>query len=388
MHFDITLLCKVVDNYGDIGFVYRLTRALSQLHKDFSLRLIVDDLAAFASLAPEIHVHDACQIYRLDDDRVVTVYDWNDRCVCSNAFRQDPPQVILECFQCGRPDWLETLLFDEGFDSTVHIINIDYLTAEPYADEFHKLASLTRSAKVKKTNFMPGFTDKTGGLTLDEPFVHHLHDTQAALAKVAQVVPEVLQAKQKGERIVVVFSYERDFVPVVQTLSQVHEKQPLHVFVAAGRGRKSFESAYSTCKASFPLTTLPFMQQEDWDALLCISDFSFVRGEDSLSRACLVPVPYIWHAYPQDDEYQQVKVQALLHRMQPFFDAVVYEILEEYWLLYNHMRDTSKRQQVLLQSLFDNYDSLRQGFAAFSSFVLSHGNLAEHLYEYIIEDIL
>ena len=28
---DITLLCKVVDNFGDIGVVYRLARALKEL---------------------------------------------------------------------------------------------------------------------------------------------------------------------------------------------------------------------------------------------------------------------------------------------------------------------------------------------------------------------
>ena len=30
---DITILCKVVDNFGDIGVVYRLARALSDLSK-------------------------------------------------------------------------------------------------------------------------------------------------------------------------------------------------------------------------------------------------------------------------------------------------------------------------------------------------------------------
>ena len=43
----IDILCKVVDNYGDIGLVYRLARALSELEAGPSLRLIVDDLHAF-----------------------------------------------------------------------------------------------------------------------------------------------------------------------------------------------------------------------------------------------------------------------------------------------------------------------------------------------------
>ena len=40
---NITILCKVVDNFGDIGFVYRLARALSEEDDSLKLRLIVSD---------------------------------------------------------------------------------------------------------------------------------------------------------------------------------------------------------------------------------------------------------------------------------------------------------------------------------------------------------
>ncbi|MDE6349393.1 MAG: elongation factor P maturation arginine rhamnosyltransferase EarP, partial [Treponemataceae bacterium] len=41
---NITILCKVVDNFGDIGFVYRLARALTERDGQLRLRLIVSDL--------------------------------------------------------------------------------------------------------------------------------------------------------------------------------------------------------------------------------------------------------------------------------------------------------------------------------------------------------
>ena len=88
------------------------------------------------------------------------VYDWNAAEFCHEAFSADDGAfmpVILECFQCGRPDWMERILFEEKLERTVHIIMIDYLTAEKYAEDFHCLQSLTRSAKVQKVNFMPGF---------------------------------------------------------------------------------------------------------------------------------------------------------------------------------------------------------------------------------------
>ena len=171
---DITLLCKVVDNFGDIGVVYRLARALKELSdaeecSPVTLRLITDNLQSFHSIEPQIDPHKQFQ-----ELCSIKVYDWNAKALCKEAFLAEPPQIILECFQCGRPDWLEGLLFDTGFPEIVHIIMIDYLTAEDYAETFHRLMSLTRSARVEKVNFMPGFTPKTGGLILDQNFMQSL----------------------------------------------------------------------------------------------------------------------------------------------------------------------------------------------------------------------
>ena len=51
---DVLVLCAVVDNFGDIGFVYRLSRALSACAPHFRLHLVVDDLETFSLLAPGI----------------------------------------------------------------------------------------------------------------------------------------------------------------------------------------------------------------------------------------------------------------------------------------------------------------------------------------------
>ena len=53
---DITILCRVVDNFGDVGFAYRLARALKNLQKNHfkektNLRLVIDDLHSFSLLA-------------------------------------------------------------------------------------------------------------------------------------------------------------------------------------------------------------------------------------------------------------------------------------------------------------------------------------------------
>jgi uncharacterized repeat protein (TIGR03837 family) len=362
---DITILCKVVDNYGDIGFVYRLARALTSLDSTVSIRIVTDNLFSFSLLAPGLDPAKNVQQYG-----TWTVYDWNDSDTCTAAFTADQPHIILQCFQCGYPSWLETLLFTVKCRDTVHVINIDYLTAEPYADDFHCLASLTRSSSVKKVNFMPGFTAKTGGLILDGPFAG------TASVPVPAQVQRLLDASSSDMRVLM-FSYERDFSSIIYTLAQF----PVHVYAASGRGRESFLSAWGKAKKPFPVTELPFLSQTEWDSFMCAMSFLFVRGEDSLSRACLSGIPFVWHAYPQKDEYQKVKVQALLDRMKPFFTESDFAVIKTYWLSYNTTGAAGDAGSLV--ELLARAPQLRAGFTSFADAVRSCGDFARHLLLYI-----
>lgn len=382
---DITILCKVVDNYGDIGFVYRLARALSALRPGMALRIVTDNLPSFALLAPGLDASVPLQRYG-----GWTVYDWNAADVCTASFSAEPSRTILECFQCGYPGWLETLLFTAERRDYIQVINIDYLTAEQYADDFHCLASLTRSASVRKVNFMPGFTPRTGGLVLDGPFASASPESYAA-EHADTTVRNLLAGTQPVFRVLV-FSYERDFAPVVRAFSQFERDRRrtepsfrLNVFSAAGRGRPSFTEAWKSAGKPFAVTELPFLSQTEWDSLLCSVSFSFVRGEDSLSRACLSGIPFIWHAYPQDDEYQQVKVQALLDRMKPFFGNDDAALLEKYWRSYNVSSpgETGEEQSAMLYALLERTERLCSGFASFAAMLRGNGDFALALLRYI-----
>lgn len=163
----VDILCRVVDNFGDIGFAYRLCRALSELPDPPAIRLVVDDLAAFAGLCPDVDPAAGAQ-------RVAgwTVARWNepgDETI--GLFRAERPRVVVECYACGRPDWFESILFDPGDPATRTIINLEYLSAENWAGEYHLLPSLTRSSLVRKYFFMPGFAAGTGGLLQDSSFI-------------------------------------------------------------------------------------------------------------------------------------------------------------------------------------------------------------------------
>lgn len=390
---NILILCKVVDNFGDIGVVYRLAKALCDLRPELNLTLAVSNLESFSAMAKSVDKSKKIQNfdYKNKNGEISAwkIVDWN--LDLSNDKEKDEAekiarenQIILECFQCGRPEWLENILFGNDFNQNVQIINIDYLTAEEYADDFHLLRSGTRKTCIKKIFFMPGFTKKTGGLIFSE-------EKKLTDANLSEKLSD-----SNSDFKISFFAYERDCTPVVNAISEFQAEKrrdkdfSVCVFVAAGKSFSPFMSAYEKAEKPFKIVKLPFLQQEEWDFLLTQMDFNFVRGEDSLSRAALSGIPYIWNAYIQDDDYQLVKVGALIERMKPFFQNDDFELLKKSWKNYNQKKLASaeilKEQKSFLKNLLAqtaNSEAFKNSFLSYSKNLKSNGNLAEHLLEYI-----
>ena len=345
----ITVLCKVVDNYGDIGVCWRMCRRLKKIAPQNTISLVVDNFDTFEKIEPRVNrqnvIAQVCkanlvssatgatatwQSTVIDD---IDIYNWHDDYNCHKIFSANDGErlsIILECFQCGRPDWMEKILFEEKLQRTVQIIMIDYLTAEKYAEDFHCLKSLTRSAKVQKVNFMPGFTEKTGGLIIDEEW---------------------------------------------ESLPPYNEAGPVFVFTyTMGKGLLENNT----------LKEIPFMPQPDWDKMMKKCSALIIRGEESMSRACLSGIPFIWQAYPQTEEYHLVKVKALLERMRLHFDKEAFDIVEKAWLSVNtSLRGANAVSDVAIQTFLHTLPSLRPGFLSFAQSLQKNGDLCTNLMTFI-----
>ncbi len=372
---NIMILCKVIDNFGDIGVVYRLAKALCDVDSSLSITLVCSNLESFAKMAAQVDpakkeqdfYYGACRWH---------ILDWEQN--PDFKFECTPFPVVLECFQCGRPDWLENILFDKNATETFHIFNIEYLTAEEYADDFHLLKSYTRSASVKKMFFMPGFTKKTAGLILDNSFLNALAEAENA-------------PKDEHTFTVTLFSYERSFIEVFNALNAFLQKKQqadknfkVRVLAANGKSLPFVKEAWQKTGRKVKLTELPFLSQEEWDKVLCSADFNFIRGEESLARACLSGKPFFWHAYVQEENYQLVKVNALLSRLEPFFnDSQTAQNFSTLWNEYN-TPDTPLNEKNLLD-LFEQtaQNRLTETFKAFADNLKKNGNLAENLLNYL-----
>ncbi len=391
---NIMILCKVVDNFGDIGVVYRLAKALSDLDSSLNLTIVCSNLESFASMAKKIEPDKKSQFFDYKNTRW-QILDWNQS--EDFTFSSKPFPIILECFQCGRPDWLEKILFDKNAKEIFHIFNIEYLTAEEYADDFHLLKCYTRSPNVKKMFFMPGFTKKTGGLILDKNFMRCLSEKKFALNLVKQNLDKKILSEDFSDSFkILIFSYPKNFDFLASAIKEFSFLKKIIVFVASGAGADSAKISLKKFKVDF--VCLPFMQQEVWDAFLSLMDFSFVRGEDSFSRCCLFGNPFIWNIYPQEEEFHIVKLNAFLQKIKiPQIEKFSFlynrsfkasccpeslEILEEKKLP-SELEKINSEMKTEILSLLKNYESLKPEFKKFSNEILKNGNLAENLLNFL-----
>lgn len=368
---DITILADVVDNYGDIGVSWRLVRHLVAFHANYNIRLVTNNLKAFHNINnlidPELPFQE-CNC----ENATIKVYDWTDYDLCYKTFTENPPEIIFEMFQCGQPDWLEKILFEDRVDYKVHIVMIDYLTAEAWADDFHCLKSLTRTALVPKVNFMPGFTKKTGGLLINRQ------------CTIGNGQYEGNQDYQLSKALF--FAYPSDWKPVIKAMNRSFGKNTL-LEIAGGAGQESILKACKDEKTNFQTEALSYMNQTDWDQMMASMDFMIIRGEDSMAQACSSGIPFIWQAYPQKENYHMVKVQALLERMKPFFGDC-FCFVENAWNCINSQDSvTSRELENSVYNFLKNIENLKTGYKAFAESLKENGDLAYNLMTFIEKNI-
>ena len=289
LHWDI--FCRVIDNYGDIGICWRLARQLVA-EQGRHVRLWVDDLGSLKPLCPGIDAS-------LDTQSVegVEVRHWG-----SDFSAECSADVVIEAFACELPASYLRLMAEA--EAKPCWINLEYLTAESWAEECHGMASPHPTLPLTKYFFFPGFTVNTGGL---------LRESQ-----LLQTRDRHQQDLQAGSHLQIsLFCY--DTAPVGALLTALSQlKQPSIVHVPRG---KPLSAVMAHLPGNGPwqhgaalIQPVPFMPQDDYDRLLWRSDINFVRGEDSFVRAQWAAKPFVWQIYRQDDDAHLIKLTAFLDR--------------------------------------------------------------------------
>lgn len=289
LHWDI--FCRVIDNHGDIGVCWRLARQLASEHKK-SVRLWLDDLDSLKPMSPDIDL-------RLDRQicEGVEIRRWTE-----NIALDKPAEVVIEAFACDLPaNYLQAMA---GMVRKPCWINLEYLTAESWAEGCHGLASPHPSLPLVKYFYFPGFTAASGGLLREKGLL-------------ARRNAEITQQEREQALDISLFCY--DNAPVGELLAVLAgSASAIRLHVAPG---KPLAAVAGHLGGSGPwkigqLQVLPFafLPQDDFDRLLWRCDINFVRGEDSFVRAQWAGKPFIWQIYPQEEQAHLVKLDAFLAR--------------------------------------------------------------------------
>ena len=299
---DCDLFCRVVDNFGDAGVCWRLARTLAREH-GWTVRLWMDAPQALARIKPQGA-----------DEPGVEVRRWTDELPDC-----EPAHCVIEAFACHLPPAFVAAM--AALAVPPRWINLEYLTAEEWADGCHGLASQDPATGLTKHFFFPGFSARTGGL-LRERDLFARRDAWRADAALQQATwARVGMRPQPGALQVSLFSYESPSMsPLVDALAA--RAQPTQLWVPEGRAlialagvlARPLVAGDEVRRGALRICALPFMDQDDYDALLWHCDLNIVRGEDSFVRAQWAARPLLWHIYRQDEDAHLPKLDAFLDR--------------------------------------------------------------------------
>lgn len=276
------VFCHVIDNWGDIGVCWRLTADLRA--RGEIVRLWVNAPESLQWMAPD----------------APGVFLWNPHTVWP-----EPGDVVIEAFGCELPEQFIWRMAQKNRPPAW--INLEYLSAEAYAQRSHGLPSPQwgPGAGLAKYFFYPGWVDGTGGLLREQDLF-----TRRARFDAAGWLESKGLTSHPDELKVSLFCYQDS--PVLPHLLQALQAQPTLLLVTAGQSDEAVRACIGnhTSMGLLRIVRMPYLSQTEFDHLLWACDVNFVRGEDSFVRAQWATKPFVWQIYPQSEQAHLPKLEA------------------------------------------------------------------------------
>ncbi|HEX2955438.1 MAG TPA: elongation factor P maturation arginine rhamnosyltransferase EarP [Chitinispirillaceae bacterium] len=384
----IDIFCHVVDNFGDIGVVYRFARALKASFPDVTLRVFVDDLATFKVICSPIDLDKTVQ----EHESII----WIDSSLLDEPLvtQLGTAELVFETFACEIPP---VYMKHAYYESTL-LINLEHLSAEEWIEGYHCKESLLPEGTLRKFYFMPGFTENTGGLIPNITSPIAISSSQDRIETIRSLIPDSIHTyiNNPGSTILgSVFTYVRNLDNLINDCSMLSGSVTLLAFgeKTIRSFRKSLQSRGSVNKSgqvhtlkNCTIIEMPFIPQQNYDQLLQLMDFNIVRGEDSLTRAVLSGKPFIWNAYLQDNCYQVVKVKALCSTMQRWIvDSEDFEEYQRLMIAFNSAPSESDTYQTSesFQYFLNNLKKYEHSINEMSYFMTRNCNLLKKIATFI-----
>ncbi len=279
---------------------WRLARQLAREH-GATVTLWIDAPQTLSAIAP-----DAAPEFATPS---LAVRPW-DEARAGNRRRR----VAVSAFGCDLPPAVRASL-------PALWINLEYLSAEPWIDGCHGLASRKPDDDAIEHFFYPGFTPTSGGLIRERGLI----EARTAFREAGN--PERWLAAhgfevRPGERRISLFCYPD--APVERLLARLaDEPTPTHLLVPEGVADAGVHAFLGQTLApgaraqrgTLRIERFALLPQHDYDRLLWGCALNFVRGEDSWIRALWSGSPFVWQPYRQHEQAHRAKLDAFLARL-------------------------------------------------------------------------
>lgn len=379
----LDIFCEIIDNYGDIGVVYRTAKELQKIFPKSKIRAFLNRLDEFKKINSQVL---DLPSQNIDGIEYIT-FDY----LRDNANELLTAQVIIEAFGCQIPEEYMEI----AYDNSELLINLEYLSAEDWIEDFHLQSSPLGKGKLKKVFFMPGFTEKSGGVIADSNYLERI---QRILENKDFYEKKYLSDIEDRENKIVgtLFSYEKNFTPLLEDLKKLDKD-----VVILAMGEKTQDSLRKILKnfsiedfrnslkyGKIEIRFLNFLNQEEYEELINIVDFNFVRGEDSFIRAVLTGKPYMWHIYCQEEYAHMDKIEGFLDKyrrvIENFSDEDFLLNMEKFFKDYNFRKENSLelgKESYLY--FFENLAKIEKYNTIFRDFLIQKCNLINKLKDFI-----
>lgn len=380
MTFPRTLhvFCRVIDNLGDVGVCWRLSRQMASEH-GLEVTLWLDSLPSLKRICSAIDPALECQ-----QVHGVIVRRWMQEPMAFSP--GDMPDVVVEAFACHLPSTYIAAMAKR--EKTPVWINLEYLSAEAWIEGCHALPSPHTALPLTKRFFFPGFSEKTGALLLERKLFARRDAFKADPDAVAAFLAGLGVHAPADVLKVSLFCYQS--APVIKLFEAMQaDERPILCLVPEGVANEAVSTFLQGPSAvgakathgALTVQVLPFVEQDDYDRLLWACDINFVRGEDSFVRAQWAAQSFVWHIYPQDEEAHIKKLDAFLGRYTerlPPSDALAVTRFHLAWNGIRHMSLSDPWRDLRLT--LPQLASHGQGWAQKLS---HHGDLASNLLRFI-----
>ena len=381
----IDIFCEIIDNFGDIGVVYRISKELKKIFQNVRIRIVLNRLEEFKAINKKVKDTDYQEI-----DGLICV---TEKYVKENIETFGVSDVFIEAFGCNVPEEY----VKAAKENSKLWINLEYLSGEKWIEDFHLCESLIDSKTLKKIFFMPGFSEKSGGVIIDSGFLERMKFGKENRDEVFKKYFKDFDLKDKF--IGTVFSYEKNFENLLETLKN-YEKETV-LLLMGEKTQKSFSEIlkknltedYGNIVKYGKITMIysDFFSQEEYEEIISASDFNFTRGEDSFVRGIILGKPFMWHIYLQEEKAHMDKIKAFTERFKESVEVSEEEknIIESYCNLLEDYNDRDKNSlekgKEDFRIFFEKFEEIDRICEKYSKFLLEKCNLVKKLYKYIQE---